>query len=420
MIGIADANSFYASCERVFNLNLVKKPVLVLSNNDGNVVALTIEAKKLGIKMGDPFFKVKSLVDCHQVFAYSSNYELYGIFSNRVFNVLSYFATEVERYSVDENFFSLSGFSHLNPVEYCNHIKGTVYQYTGIPLGFGLGSSKTLAKAALRVAKSEPQYGGVFAVTPENITAVLGQMAVKEVWGVGKQYARALQQEQGIETALELQQANPAWIKQRFGVTLLRTVLELQGSSCIPLDLCPSTRKSICVSRSFGRPVNQLAELQEAVSTYLARAAVKLRREQLTATVVMVFLTTNRYANTEQYSNSAVASLPVATNDTAELLHYARSITENIYRHGFVYHKAGVLLLELVPITLFQANFFDPQVDRDRRHRVMQAMDQINQQMGQGTLRLAAEGLNPAWRTRSAYRSPRYLSCWSELPIVRA
>jgi len=417
LLALLDCNNFYVSCERAFNPALEGKPVLVLSNDDGCCVARSNEVKALGIKMGAPYFKIEPLVRKHHIQVFSSNYSLYGSVSQRVMTLLEELAPACEVYSVDEAFLDLKLADGCS-LKLAQHIRKTVLKWTRIPVCLGLGPSKTLAKVANRVAKKHPEYGGIFDISTVDPEPILASLDVQDVWGVGYRYARALR-EQGIMTALDLRNAPQGWIKQRFGVTLTRTVLELQGLSYLPLDLSPVPKKGITCSRSFGRPVVQLSELQEAVATYTTRAAEKLRREGVIAPVLTVFITTSRFREGPSYSNSATLSLPVATDDTAELIGYALRGVESIYRSGYLYIKAGVMLLNLMPATLVQPNFFDSR-DRERYRLLMQTIDGINTRFGSGTLQFAAAGLVKPWAMRSAQRSLRFTTRWAEIPVVKA
>lgn len=417
LLALLDCNNFYVSCERAFNPALENRPVLVLSNNDGCCVARSNEVKALGIKMGAPYFQIEPLVHKHHIQVFSSNYSLYGSVSQRVMTLLGELAPSCEVYSIDEAFLDLKLADGCS-LKLAQHISKTVLKWTRIPVCLGLGPSKTLAKVANRVAKKYPEYGGVYDISSVDPEPILAKLDVQDVWGVGYRYARALR-EQGITTGWDLRNAPQGWVKQRFGVTLLRTVLELQGVSCLPLDLCPAPKKGITCSRSFGRPVVKLSELQEAVATYTTRAAEKLRREGVIAPVLTVFITTSRFRDGPSYSNSATLTLPVATDDTAELIHYALRGVESIYRPGYLYIKAGVMLVNLVPATLVQPNFFDTR-DRERYRLLMKTMDGINARFGSGSIQFAAAGLVKPWAMRSARRSLRFTTRWSEIPVVKA
>lgn len=418
VLGLCDCNSFYASCEKVFDPRLLGKPTIVLSNNDGCVVARSPEAKALGIKMGEPLFKIKELIERQQVQVYSSNYSLYGDMSARVMASLAEFSPELEIYSIDECFLDLSSFSNVDLADYCRQIRTTVKQYTGIPISIGVGSTKTLAKIANHFAKKDANHGGVFDLNATEPGPALAQTAVEDIWGIGRQYSNFLNRH-GIKTALQLRDAEEKWVKQHMGVVGLRIVLELRGESCLPLELISFAKKSTTVSRSFGRPIELLSEMKEAIATYASRAAEKLRQEYLIAELLTVFLVTNRFKQEPQYYNSATVIFPVATNDTAEILPYAIRAIESIYRHGFRYKKAGVIFNHLVPVTQVQSNLFDHR-DRERYEKLMKVVDKINTELGSGTLRFAATGLKKNWQMRAEQRSPRYTTQWSDLPLVKA
>jgi len=406
-IALIDCNAFYVSCERVFNPSLEGKPVIVLSNNDGCVVARSPEAKALGIKMGAPLFELQAVIRQHQIQVYSSNYTLYGDMSARVMEVLADFTPTLEVYSIDEAFMELDRFA-----QDFNHYGQAVKQWTGIPVSVGIATTKTLAKIANDLAKQS--NSGVFDLTQE-VEAVLSAIAVEEVWGIGRRYAQSLQA-QGITTALQLQQVEPRWARQKYSVVMERLVRELRGQSCLPLELLPPQRKSLMVSRSFGQSVTTLEHLKEAIATYTSRAAEKLRRHQLTASSLQVFASASRFCE-HPYSKAVMVSLPVATSDTRELLSYTLRCAERLYHSGVEFKRAGVLLLNLVPVTQRQMSLFDP-CDRDRDERLMQAIDQLNQRFGAGTVKFGATGFEQPWQMKAAKLSSRYTTRWEECAIV--
>ncbi|MEO1523614.1 MAG: Y-family DNA polymerase, partial [Cyanobacteria bacterium J06633_2] len=405
MFGLCDCNNFYVSCERVFNPVLRHQPVIVLSNNDGCAVARSNEAKALGIKMGAPVFKIRELIEQHQVKVLSSNYALYGDLSQRVMTTLGNFAPDVEVYSIDEAFLDFSGFSQWNLEGYAQSIQTTVKQWTGIPVSIGIAPTKTLAKIANRIAKRTPEMKGVF-VLPNNSDSILSQVAVEDVWGIGRRWAKRLN-EQGIETAAQLRDAAEWQIRQQMGIVGMRIVLELRGVSCLPLELCPPPKKMRTVSRSFGRPVESLRELKEAIATHTSTGAEKLRKDGLNASLLSVFVATNRFKSNEpQYQNSAAVSLPIPTNTTPELIDCAVRAIEQIYQEGYRYKKAGINLTELSPATSMQHDLFDVPERRERMKRVMEVMDAVNEIYGAGTLRYAVSGLKQGWKTQAMRRSP--------------
>jgi DNA polymerase V len=416
MFALLDCNNFYVSCERLFQPALLGKPVVVLSNNDGCVIARSDEAKALGIPMGLPAFKLADLLKAHPIEVFSSNYTLYGDLSARVMMTLTQWAPTVEVYSIDEAFLDLTGISTDALTPYGQTLRTTIHRWTGIPVSIGIAPTKTLAKLANRLAKRSPQ-GVVTLTAASEIEATLVCTRVEDIWGIGPGYTRRLKT-YDIRTAIQLRDANDRWVRQQLGIVGLRIVWELRGLSCLPLALCPPPKQSLMVSRSFGRPITALTEMREAVATYMTRAAEKLRRAQRAAGVLTVFLMTNRFTDEPQYANSVTIPLPVATQDTAELIRYALRGIEQLFREGYRYQKAGIILTALVPAHQVQAHLFD-QYDRERSQRLMAALDVINTQWGAGTVRYAAMGLRPQWIMRCGHRSPRYTTRWEELVVVR-
>jgi DNA polymerase V len=419
VFALVDCNNFYASCERVFNPMLEGKSIVVLSNNDGCVVARSNEAKALGIGMGVPEFQIRPLLRAHHVHAFSSNYTLYGDMSQRVMETLEQFSPDVEVYSIDEAFLSLVGFEHRGLTEHGRLIRRTVLQWTGIPVSVGIAETKTLAKIANRIAKRTPDTGGVFDLLPcPDREALLGRVAVEDVWGIGPNHARLLKQH-GITTARHLAGADDQWIRKRMGVVGLRLVMELRGISCMDLEQCPTPKQSLTCSRAFGKLINTLAEMEEAVSVYTSRVSEKLRRERLAATVLTVCFTTNEFKEGPQYSNTLTLKLPIVTDSTSELIRCALQGIRAIYRDGYLYKKAGVMLTGLVPASQTQADLFDDR-DRGRSKRLMSALDSINDRWGPGTLQYASSGITKEWKTQFHRRSPAYTTDWDELPVVTA
>jgi DNA polymerase V len=409
-IGLCDGNNFYVSCERVFNPKLEGQPVIVLSNNDGCCVARSNEAKALGIKMGTPVFQIQTLIEQHQIQVFSSNYALYGDLSNRVMQTLHNFTPEVEVYSIDEAFLGFSGAVSETALA---TIRATVKCWTGIPVSLGLATTKTLAKIANRLAK---QRDGVYILDrPE---PVLAELPVSDLWGIGRQSTKKLKAH-GITTALDLQQADLRWIRQQMGIVGVRIVQELRGIPCLPLELVPPPRKTCCVSRSFGRPVTELQELREAIATHTTRAAYKLRRDDLTASLLTVFIATNRFSQDEPYyRNAATVGLPCPTNDAIALTKTALRALEPLYQEGYRYQKAGVWLSELSPANQVQRDLFINPQDQEKARKLMTVMDALNQHFGAGKVRCAAEGMQRSWQTRAQRRSPRYTTRWDELLSV--
>jgi DNA polymerase V len=418
LFALIDCNNFYVSCERMFQPALSGRPVVVLSNNDGCVIARSEEAKALGIPMGLPAFQLADRLQEQPIDVFSSNYALYGDMSARVMTTLAQWTPDVEVYSIDEAFLHLSALPSEALMTYGQTMRTTIQQWTGIPVSIGIGPTKTLAKLANRLAKRSPEAQGVVTLTsPPEVEATLAQTRIEDIWGIGPGYTRRLKA-QDIRTALQLRNVYDRWVRQQLGIVGLRIVWELRGISCLPLELCPPPKQSLMVSRSFGRPITALTEMREAVATYTTRAAEKLRKAQRAAGVLTVFLTTNRFADEPQYANSVTIPLPVATQDTAELIRYALRGIEQLFREGYRYQKAGVIVTSLVPAHQVQTHLFD-QHDRKRSQRLMAALDALNTQWGTGTVRYGAVGLQPRWTTRCARRSPRYTTRWQELVVAR-
>ena len=419
IFALVDCNNFYASCERVFNPTLNGQPIVVLSNNDGCVVARSNEAKALGIGMGVPEFQIRPLLRAHHVQVFSSNYRLYGDMSQRVMETLDPFSPDLEIYSIDEAFLNLSGFTARNLTEYGHLIRTTVKRWTGLPVSVGIAETKTLAKIANRIAKRTPDTSRVFDLLAcSDRDALLGRVPVEEVWGIGRNHTRVLNQH-GITTALQLREVDDPWIRKRMGIVGLRLVMELRGVSCLDLEQCPAPKQGLTCSRAFGKLISTLGEMEEAVSVYASRVAEKLRREQLAATVLTVFLTTNEFKDGPQYSNTLTLKLPIVTDSTADLIGSALQGIRVIYRDGYHYKKAGVMLTGLVPVSQTQADLFDNQ-DRGRSKRLMSALDAVNDRWGTGTLHYASSGFTKAWKTQFHRRSPVYTTDWNALPVVNA
>lgn len=415
-IALVDANNFYVSCERVFAPRLIGRPVVVLSNNDGCVIARSDEAKALGVKMGAPLFKTQHLVEAHGVAVYSSNYCLYGDMSQRVMGALQEFTPEVEVYSIDEAFMSLDA-GGRSVLTQAVEIREKVRQWTGIPVSVGVSQTKTLAKVANRAAKKSPTAQGVLDLTdPRDQTAVLEETPVGDVWGVGPAYVKLLKAA-GITTARKLRDADRRWVRRRMTVVGARIVEELRGIRCLALEQCPPQKKSITCSRSFGVLVGSLRELREAVAVYMTRAAEKLRRARLAAGVVTVFINTNRFSQEPQYANSVTLELAHSTDSTGELLEWALRGLERIFREGYRYKKAGVMLNRLVPSDQQSKRLF-LDADYERSRRVMKAVDEINARHGHDTVRLGAARPDGRWQTKFLRRSPRYTTRLCEVLTI--
>ena len=443
MYALVDCNNFYVSCERVFAPQLEGRPVVVLSNNDGCLISRSDEAKALGLKMGEPYHLVRPLLAQHQVRVFSSNYALYGDMSRRVVQVLSHFAAGVEIYSIDEAFLDFRGMNLLAPslLEYGQQLRQTVKQHTGIPVCVGIGPTKTLAKLANRLARKQGTNGVLVLATPTEYEAALAQTAIADVWGIGRRYTRKLL-EMNVETGAALAALPEAWLRRHLGgVVGQRLWRELHGQPC--LDWNPAewdedhdqlrpgaaSRHSVTCTRSFGRPQHESAVLAEAVATFAAKAAAKLRRHGLAAHLVTVILGTDRYAPTAGPSTrTAVLNLPEATNDTALLTQAALRGLRQLCQPGVAYQRAGILLSGVEPVGQAQLNLFSaPAADQPRRQQLMTTLDALNKRYGRPLVQLAAAGvaksvagqpLAPVWAGRAAHRSPCYTTGWDDLWTV--
>ncbi|NDU95774.1 Y-family DNA polymerase [Spirosoma terrae] len=406
MIGIADCNNFYASCERVFNPALEGKPVVVLSNNDGCIVARSNESKALKIKMGEPIHHYKELVKSKGVHVLSSNYELYGDMSARIMRLLNRFVPVMEVYSIDEAFLDLTGFDDV--VSRCHSLQRTLKAWTGIPISIGVGPNKTLAKVANRIAKQTPSMDGVLYLSElAQIQAALADFPCEDVWGIGYQFNQLLKRN-NIKTALELTQVHDVWIQKHMTIDGLRLVDELRGNFRRDLDLSPSPKKSIGSAPSFGEAIPDLPTIQEALATHVARCAEKLRRQYSAANLITVFLHTNRFnPKVPQYFQTRTVSLPHASSATSELIQYADSVLQSIYQDGYHFKKVGVLLSGFVPDDFHQMALYTEQPD-PRMKQLSNVMDQLNGKYGRDKVRLAIQGFKQNWKPKRQLLTKRY------------
>lgn len=409
-----DCNNFYASCERVFNPALNGKPIVVLSNNDGCVIARSNEAKLLGIPMGIPAYQIKDLVDSRQVFAFSSNYTLYGDMSGRVMSILSELVPEVEVYSIDEAFVNLDGIRNIRPLG--AEIVNRIARGTGIPVSLGIAPTKTLAKVANKFAKKYPAYHRLCIIdSEEKRIKALKLFEIGDVWGIGRRQAAKLQR-QGVKSAYDFTQLSGAWVRKHMTVVGERTWKELRGISCIDMESAPPAKKQICTSRSFGKMLTDLAPLSEAIATHASTCARKLRKQKSYAMSLMVFIHTNRFReDLPQYWKSAVIHLPVPTNDTMEIVHYALSGLKAIFRDGYHYKKAGVIITEITESG--QLGIFDT-IDREKRERLMQTIDQINGKHG-NPVKLAVQGNGREWKLKQEQLSKRYTTKLTDIIVIK-
>ncbi len=416
-IALVDCNNFYVSCERVFRPDLREVPVVVLSNNDGCVVSRSNEAKALGIQMGQPWFQCKDLAEEHGILALSSNYALYADMSNRVMSILRGYAPRQEVYSIDESFLDLSGVPKLRELSYA--LRERVWQWTGIPVCVGIGPTKTLAKLANFVAKKHPRSKGVFNyndLSDAQQTKLLSQIDVGEVWGIGRRLSRRLAAHQ-VHTVQDLRSAPTATLRAAFGVVVEKTQRELQGIACVDLEDVTPAKKQIISSRSFGHAVNDVAVLRDAMSTFVANACVKLRAQGSHASLIQVFLETDRFRQDRpQYAPSLSVPLPQPTNDSLQVNRWAHDLVGRLFKPGYDYKKAGVILGEITPVGQYQADWLEP--PHATHTPLMAALDALNQRFGRGTVKASTQGAYRAWQMKQERKSPNYTTCWDEVPIA--
>jgi DNA polymerase V len=420
VFALVDCNNFYASCEKLFRPDLKDTPVVVLSNNDGCVVARSREAKLLGIKMGVPFFQIKAEMQRHGILAFSSNYALYADLSSRVMRTLEEMAPRVEVYSIDEAFLDLTGIeSAISLVEFGQQVRERIGNWIGITVCVGIAPTKTLAKLANHAAKKYPATQGVVDLTnPDRQRRLLALVSVDDVWGVGRRLSKRLNA-LGINTALDLANASTRAIRDQFSVVLERTVRELNGESCIELEEIPPTKKQIVCSRSFGVKVTHFELLREAVCEYATRATEKLRKEQQQAKVMTVFIRTSPFKDNEpQYSNSASGELLIPSCDTRDFIELANHLLKRIWKDGFRYAKAGVMLSDFYDPGMFQPGLFDDVSTRSNSQQLMSVLDTINQS-GAGKVFFAGQGTKKDWSMKREHLSPAYTTHWDQLPRVK-
>jgi DNA polymerase V len=436
-LALVDCNNFYVSCERVFRPDLINTPVVALSNNDGCVVSRSNEAKALGIKMGQPWFELKALAHEHGVLALSSNYALYADMSNRVMSILGTFAPAQEVYSIDESFLDLTGLPNIKELSYA--IKQRVAQWTGIPVCVGIGATKTLAKLANHIAKKHPRSKGVFNfndLSDEQKSRMLCQIHVSDVWGVGPRLTKQLAS-YGVHTAEDLKLADTATLRARFGVTMEKTQRELRETPCLEMTQVEAAKKQIVSSRSFGQMVTDVNELKDAVSLFAANACQKLRAQSSQASIIQVFLRTNRFRpELAQYNPCLSVPLPLPTNDTREVNQWAAHLVECMFKPGYQYKKAGIMLSEISSTSHQQMDMWESDeilasdVDSNAHQgksapapakaRLMRTLDHLNQRYGRGTVTVSTQGTynSKSWRMKQERKSPNYTTDWAAVPLA--
>ena len=417
-IALVDCNSFYVSCERLFNPSINKKPVVVLSNNDGCVISRSTEAKNLGIKMGEPYFKVEKIVKKNDIKIFSTNFALYGDISRRVMKTLKQFSPQMEIYSIDEAFLDLSSIKSEDLLEHAYKIRKTILKWTGIPTSIGIATTKTLSKAANYIAKKE-KSGVVDLINSKQVDKLLSEIKINNVWGVGRQLTK-FYIKNGINTAYDLKNIHNSWIKKNTNVFGSRTAMELKGVSCISLEPHEEKRKNCCVSRSFGKKVTRLEELKESITTHCLNAAEKIRIDNQTAKKITVFIRTSPFQkNKSYYANSKDMDLPIRTNDSIELIKQALIALNYIYKEGYKYQKAGKILSGLNDVDVYKKNLFSSINREEKRKNLMKAIDCTNSRYGRQSLSIAQAGLKKKWNIRRQYSSKIDTASFDFLPTVR-
>ena len=417
-IALVDCNSFYVSCERLFNPSIIRKPVIVLSSNDGCVISRSTEAKALDIKMGEPYFKVEKIVKKNDVKVFSSNHSLYGDISRRVMKTLKQFSPQIEIYSIDEAFLDLSSIKNEDLLECGNKIRKTVLKWTGIPTSIGIAVTKTLSKAANYVAKKE-KSGIVNLINSKQIDEILSKININNVWGVGPQLTK-FYIKNGIKTAYQLKNMHNSWIKKNTNVFGSRTVMELKGIPCTSLEIYQEKRKNCCVSRSFGRKVTKLEELDESITTHCLNAAEKIRSDNQTTKRITVFIRTSSFQKVKNYyANSKDIDLAIETNDSIELVRQALIALRYIYREGYKYQKTGIILSKLNDSNIYKKNLFSSINNEEKRKKLMKAIDYTNIKYGRQALSIAQAGLKKKWNIKKQHSSKIDTACFDFLPVVR-
>ena len=414
MIGLADCNNFYASCERVFKPSIRNKPVIVLSNNDGCVIARSNESKLLGIKMGEPAFKIKGLIKKYNINVFSTNFALYGDFSNRVMEILKSEVKSIEVYSIDEAFLDFSDFINA---ERAISIREKVKRWTGIPISIGVAPTKTLAKVANHIAKKYTK-NGVFILNNNNLQRILNIFPVEDLWGIGIKYAKKLNYA-GIYTALQFRDLDTDWIKRNFSINGVRLQDELKGIKHYSIESVLPRKKTICTTRSFGQETQDYMILKEAISNFANSCATKLRKEESCCSSISVFLTTNRFnTKTSQYFPSIDLYFSTPTNDSIEIVSKANYALKLIYKKNYLYKKAGVIVKNIISQEEVQMSLFDT-VDRRKKRKLMCSVDRINMIMGRDKVYLASQGVQKRWAIKKQQLSPCYTTQFSDLLTVK-
>ena len=411
MIALADCNNFYASCERVFNPKLKNKPVIVLSNNDGCVIARSNEAKTLGIKMGEPVFKIKNIIDQNKVYVYSTNFALYGDMSSRVMSLLNDMAPSLEIYSIDEAFLDFDGIRHCDQLVY--DIKAKVQKSTGIPISIGVGKTKTLAKISNYIAKKYCKNNVFIIEENSNFSELFKKIPISKLWGIGNSYSFILNN-YGVKTIYDFMCLNESWVQKTMNIVGLKMLRELKGESCFPIDLSPSTKKNISTSRTFKNDISDMRLLKQAVSNHAVRCAEKLRKQKSSGRYIGVFLKTNPFKKRARYHSTYNFSiLSTATNDSIDIVGTANKLLESIYKKGYEYKKSGVVISDIVPENQVQLSLFNNPKNHSKRQKLFDKIDFINRTMGRDKVRILAQGIPEKLKQENL--SPCYTTRWEDL-----
>jgi DNA polymerase V len=417
-IALVDCNSFYVSCERLFNPSIIKKPVVVLSSNDGCVISRSVEAKSLGIKMGEPYFKVKKIVKENDVKTFSTNFALYGDISRRVMKTLKQFSPRMEIYSIDEAFLDLSSIKNESLLEHCYKIRKTVLKWTGIPTSIGIATTKTLSKAANYIAKKE-KSGVIDFINSKNINKILSEVKINEVWGVGRQLTK-FYIKNGINTACDLKNMHNGWIKKNTNVFGSRTAMELKGIPCISLEPYQEKRKNCCVSRSFAKKVTTLEKLNESITTHCLNAAEKIRLDNQKVKRISIFIRTSPFqVKKKYYANSIDIDLPIRTSDSIAIVKQALIALKSIYKKGYSYQKAGIIFSNLKDAETYNKNLFSTINNEEKRIKLMKAIDNTNIKYGRHALSIAQAGYKRNWNIKKEHSSKIDTASFKFLPIVK-
>ena len=418
MFALIDCNNFYASCERVFRPDLIGKPIVVLSNNDGCVIARSNEAKTLGVPMGALAFEYESFFIQNGIHVFSANFALYGDMSHRVMTILQEYSPECEIYSIDEAFLNLNGFKHYNLQEYGLEIQKRVRKSTGIPISVGIAPTKALAKLANRIAKKYPirTTNSYLMHSEEQRIKALKWLKIEDIWGIGRKHSIKLR-EVGVKTAYDFTLLNDSWVKRNFSIVELRLKHDLMGVQTLKIeDVKP--KKNIATTRSFERNLTELKDIKERITTFAVSCSEKLRQQHSVCTSIMVFIRTNYHREElEQYQNNIILKLPFPTNSSIELAKFANQALELIFKPNFAYKKAGVIIMGFKPEDEIQLSLFEN--SNPKHHFLMKTIDQINNSLGQQKIKLASQDLKKMWKMKQARLSPRYTTKLSDIIIVK-